>query len=112
MFSTKQMSASFLRRSRWLTWCSSDTSIAVMSLSPAADMQRTIHRLKALPAMISAYSSSDSSALVSETRCSDETILVGWRGITKSPEGQDERVFGSVRRAIVGGAWHKRLLIN
>src|SRR6266568_1274039 len=91
MLSTKQMSASFLRRSRWPTWCSSDTSMAVMSLSPAADMQRTIQRLNALPAMMSAYSSSDSSALVSDTRCSEETILVGWRGM-KILGKQDRKV--------------------
>jgi hypothetical protein len=58
-----------------------------MSFTPAADMQRTIHRLKALPAMISAYSNSESSALASETRCSEETIFVGLRDMAGARNG-------------------------
>src|SRR5579872_3512376 len=110
MFSTKQMSASFLRRSRWLTWCSNETSIAVMSFSPAADMQRTIHRLNALPAMMSAYSSSDSSALVSDTRCSEETILVGWRDMVKILEKQDGKVSGVYDEPSIPGSLAKTLI--
>jgi hypothetical protein len=62
-------------RSRWQTWCSNDTSTGVMSLTPAADMQRAIQRLNALPAIINAYSSSDNSTLRSEAKCAEDRIL-------------------------------------
>lgn len=67
-----------------------------MSFAPAADMQRTIQRLNALPAMMSPYSSSDSSALESETRCSDDTILVAGRFMDRRKP--DDRMCPSVRQ--------------
>jgi hypothetical protein len=60
--------------------------------------------------MISAYSSSDSSALVSDTRCSDETILVGWRDITKSLGSQDEKVSGVYDERPAPGSLAKTLI--
>src|SRR5580658_8103514 len=66
--------------------------MAVMSFAPAADMQRTIQRSNALPTMIRPYSNSDNSALVSETRCSDETILVGWRDMVFTQDNGEKSV--------------------
>jgi hypothetical protein len=40
---------------------------------------------------MSAYSNSESSALDSETRCSDETILVGWRDMADNPVVGDRK---------------------
>ena len=68
------MSASRFSVPLWLMWCKTSTSVAVMSLTPAAPMQRISQRLKACAAMISPNSNSDSSGDFSETRCDEETI--------------------------------------
>ena len=68
------MSASFLWRARWLTWCSTSTSVTVRSGTPAACMQRTIQRLKAFHATIMPNSNSDASTLRGDTRCDDDTM--------------------------------------
>src|SRR5688572_2710589 len=56
------MSASFLSRARWFTWCSTRTSMGVRSFTPAAVMQRTIQRSNACAHMIIPYSNSETSA--------------------------------------------------
>ena len=68
------MSASFLLRARWFTWCSTSTSVTVRSGTPAAAMQRTIQRLKAFHATIMPNSNSDASTLRGDTRCDEDTM--------------------------------------
>src|SRR5215203_5931403 len=70
------MSPTFLLRARWQMWCSTSTSVMVSSGQPAADMQRTAQRENAFHATISPNSSSESSTLLAETRCDDETMPV------------------------------------
>src|SRR3546814_1261699 len=71
-FSMKQRSESRFSRPRWLARCSVSTSIGARPGKPAAAMQRTIQRLKACVVMVRPNSNSDSSALRSETRRSEE----------------------------------------
>src|SRR5664279_4231567 len=81
------MSPSFLLRARWQMWCSTSTSVIVRSGQPAAAMQRIAQREKAFQATIRPNSSSESSTLLGETRCDDETM----------PEGRALAVAGRVR---------------
>src|SRR5205085_10448976 len=68
------MSPTFLLRARWQMWCSTSTSVIVRSGRPAAELQRTAQRENAFHATISPNSSSDSSTLLADTRCDDETM--------------------------------------
>src|SRR3990167_5016998 len=74
MFMMKQMSDRRLSRARCETWCSTSTSSGIRSFRPAADMQCTTQRWKALLATIRPNSNSLISALWGETRCADDTM--------------------------------------
>ena len=71
------MSPTFLLRARWQMWCSTSTSVIVRSGQPAAAMQRTAQRENAFQATIRPNSSSDSSTLLADTRCDEETMPAG-----------------------------------
>src|SRR3990167_1772575 len=74
MFMMKQMSDRRLSRARCETWCRTSTSSGIRSFNPAADMQCTTQRWKALLATISPNSNSLISALWGDTRCADDTM--------------------------------------
>ena len=73
------MSPTFLLRARWQMWCSTSTSVIVSSGQPAAAMQRTAQRENAFQATMRPNSSSESSTLLAETRCDDETMPAALR---------------------------------
>src|SRR5215203_3101588 len=83
------MSPTFLFRARWQMWCSTSTSVIVSSGQPAADMQRTAQRENAFHATMRPNSSSDSSTLLAETRCDDETMPADFalRGADRAGSG-------------------------
>jgi hypothetical protein len=59
----------------------------VMSLTPAAEMQRIAQRLNALDATIMPNSNSLSSALLPDARCADDTIGIFFgTGVEASPD--------------------------
>src|SRR4029079_5683358 len=83
------MSPTFLLRARWQMWCSTSTSVMVSRGEPAADMQRTAQRENAFQATMRPNSSSESSTLLAETRCDDETMpaAFGLRGADRAGSG-------------------------
>ena len=83
------------------------TSYNVCYTKLLRDIQRTIHRLKALFRTVSPNSNSESSPARSETKCEDETILMDCSDISAPSV-----LYQCNTTTFYGGVWHQLSIVH